>query len=258
MKLITIDGPSASGKSSVSQMLAKKLAWPWVSTGVFYRGLALICLERNLLDPESPGSVFHEKNTSEKPIPLDKEKAVLTLANDPCWKVKMDEEQTRVFINGENRTGDIFSENISLVASNLSRLPRIREALLQPQKDCFNPRVGLVAEGRDCGTVIFPEAKLKIYLTANENTRTLRRYQQQQKGHLEQMTQMEPEQIKTMDQSDLAKTLKAQKFRDGQDSRRQAAPLQVPQGAFVIDSTSLSMEEVVNRVLDHARNLSLL
>ena len=251
LKLITIDGPAASGKSSIGKILAGKLAWPWVSTGVFYRGLALFCLERSVLDPKGlvqgqDFPVFPERGPVQGPtgslaFPEKGISAKLTtlvsLASDPCWEIRMDEEETRVFINGKNRTEEISSEEVALVASDVSRIPQVREALLKPQRDCFNPEMGLVAEGRDCGTVVFPEARVKIYLTAREDTRARRRHQQQ-KG-------------------DLVRTLEIQKLRDGQDSRRQTAPLKVPQGAFIIDSTLLGVEEVVEQILDHVQTHGL-
>ncbi len=250
LKLITIDGPSASGKSSIGKILGKKLDWPWVSTGVFYRGLALVCLEKNIFDPtELDSFFFQERKTSPETEDLNKKsqkntwkmsskiKTLTELANDSLWEVKMDKEETRLFINGKNRTEDIFSEKIALLASDLSQIPEVRQALLKPQRDCFVPETGLVAEGRDCGTIIFPEAKVKIYLTANEEIRATRRYQQQENS--------------------LRKVLETQKLRDKQDLKRKTAPLTKPQGAFVIDSTLLNVDEVVKQVLDYARTFGV-
>jgi len=257
LKLITIDGPSASGKSSIGKTLAEKLNWPWVSTGVFYRGLALVCLEKSIFDPKE-SVPFQEKEA------FLKIKVLTKLANDPCWEVKMDREETLVFINGINRTGDIFSEKIALLASDLSRIPQIRETLFKPQRDCFVPKKGLVAEGRDCGTIVFPEAKVKIYLTANEKIRATRRYQQQEnKGTHHHHHHKNKGRAKIIgidatphdhrEEDNLKKILETQKSRDKQDSKRETAPLTTPQGAFVIDSTLLNVDEVIKQILDYAQ-----
>ena len=275
-KLITIDGPSASGKSSIGKFLSKKLNWPWVSTGVFYRGLALLCLEKDIIDLKElesfffqkqktfPETEFLDKKSQKTPWENSSVKILTELTSDPCWKVRMDKEETRVFINGKNRTGDIFSEKIALLASNLSQIPQVRQALLKPQRDCFIPDTGLVAEGRDCGTVIFPQAKIKIYLTANEETRATRRYQQQENKGTHHHRQQRNTEYKNnteagtihpyeREENNLRKTLKVQTLRDKQDSVRKTAPLTKPQGAFVIDSTLLNTDEVVRQVLDYAQ-----
>ena len=144
MKLITIDGPSASGKTSASRGIAKKLGWLWVSTGAFYRGLAFVA--------------------KEKGISSDDEPTLAELCRSDIWSVTMSEEKTKVFFQGAEVTDEIYSEQAGAIASQISQHQAVRANLLQAQRQCLqiSPQ-GLVAEGRDCGTVVFPQAPLKIY-----------------------------------------------------------------------------------------------
>ena len=141
-QVITVDGPAASGKSSVSRGLAKTLGWKWVSTGAFYRGLAFVA---------------HEEGVD----PANTEELVALCASD-IWRVEMDVEETRVVYKDENVSSRIQAEEIGNYASKISPIPAVRAALLEVQRDCANRTdgTGLVAEGRDCGTVVFPDAKL--------------------------------------------------------------------------------------------------
>lgn len=209
MKLITIDGPSASGKSSVSRLVAQKLGWAWVSTGAFYRGLALVALEKEVAGND--------------------EAKLLELAQSDEWEVKMNPQDTEVFFQGENRTSEISGEKVGAMASKVSQISTVREALLERQRECYQENQGLVAEGRDCGTVVFPRAAAKIYLTASPALRAQRRSEED--SHSE------------------AETLEMQKKRDDQDSQRKVAPLKKADGALHIDSTYLSLEEVVEEVV---------
>lgn len=207
-KIITIDGPSASGKSSVSRELARRLGWRWVSTGAFYRGLAFVAMKEGI-DPSETARL-------------------VKLASDPIWEVRMDEDQTRVFYKKGDVTLEILSEENGSRASQVSQIPEVRHALLQNQRDCANNVPGLVAEGRDCGTVVFPNALLKLYLTASQEERAARRAR-------EQGLNVEDTQVQ-------------QQKRDQQDSSRTAAPLQIPPQARVVDSNGLSLSAVVDRI----------
>lgn len=206
--VITIDGPVASGKSTVSRELAKRLGWQWVSTGAFYRGLAYTALQMK--------------------INLDDVQALLDLITSPVWRVQMDPGYTKVFFKDLDVTDQIVHEDVGFYASRISHYPEVRKALLQAQRNCGAGEQGLVAEGRDCGTVVFPDAEAKIYLTASSENRAARRAAEL-----------------GMDQNE---TAQAQKIRDKQDSTRKAAPLQVPENAFVVDTTELSLAEVVDEV----------
>lgn len=206
--VVTIDGPSASGKSSLSRELARELGWKWVSTGAFYRGLAFVAGEKN--------------------IPSQNEEELAELAHSSEWRVELDEEKTRVYYQGQDVSQEIFSESVGEKASEISQLKGVRRALLDAQRSLASRFNGLVAEGRDCGSVVFPQAILKVYLTANQEMRALRRAQEQG---------LDPE-----------STQASQKERDLQDSSRKAAPLTIPEGARVLDTTEMSLPEVVELV----------
>lgn len=208
LNVITIDGPAASGKSSVSRELAKRLGWKWLSTGAFYRGLAYVALREGVAETDT--------------------QALVNLARSKVWHVAMEHEQTRVIYRSQDVTTEILSEENGSRASKVSQIPEVRQALLEGQRDCAVGVKGLVAEGRDCGTVVFPKALLKIYLTASQEQRALRRALEHGLNVEETQTQ--------------------QTLRDQQDSRRSAAPLQVPEHAKVVDSNGLDLSQVVEKV----------
>lgn len=211
--VITIDGPAASGKTSVSRELAHRLHCEWVSTGAFYRGLAFAAKELN--------------------VDLQDEKALGDLTISEAWKVVMNTQRTQVHFGNKDVTDLIAQEEVGFIASKISHYPKVRQGLLLPQRACQNTAIGLVAEGRDCGTVIFPNADMKFYLTARSENRAQRRAQEL--GLDEQ------------------ETAEAQKIRDNQDSTRKAAPLQVPENAMVIDTTELGLNEVVDLIEKQVR-----
>jgi cytidylate kinase len=208
--IVTIDGPAASGKSSVSREVAKRFGWSWVSTGAFYRGLAYIA---------------HAKGAD-----LSSEDAVVKIAQSSDWTVRMTPEETCVFMGSKDVSGEIGKEEVGSLASKISSFPKVRAALLDAQRQCAVGVAGLVAEGRDCGTVVFPQAQVKIFLTARAEDRAARRASEQ--GH------------------DLEHIVREQQKRDAQDANRKAAPLQAPADAHVIDTTDLSFIEVVEKVED--------
>ena len=211
--VITIDGPAASGKTSVSRELAHRLQCEWVSTGAFYRGLAFAAKELN--------------------IDLQDENKLGELTTSSQWKVVMNTQRTQVHFGNKDVTDLIAQEEVGFIASKISHYPKVRQGLLLPQRACQNTQIGLVAEGRDCGTVIFPNADMKFYLTARSENRAQRRAQEL--GLDEQ------------------ETAEAQKIRDKQDSTRKAAPLQVPENAEVIDTTELGLNEVVDLIEKQVR-----
>ena len=208
--VITIDGPAASGKSSVSRELARSLNIPWVSTGAFYRGLAYAAIRKDI-------ALTDRERLSE-----------LAMSND--WKVEMTPEKTKVWFESEDVTDKIGQEKVGNAASTISHYPEIRQSLLDHQRSCALGVKGLVAEGRDCGTVVFPQAEVKVYITASSEHRASRRAQE----------------LGT-DQKEMAQL---QQVRDKQDSTRKVAPLQVPEGALVLDTTEMTFSEVFDRVLE--------
>ena len=206
--VITIDGPAASGKSSASRHLSKTLGCPWVSTGAFYRAIGLIA------DMEQ--------------VNLENEAEVVGLIEKKEWEVKLTPEKTRVIYKNEDITDSVFLEKTGKLASVVSQLPEVRKALLQAQRDLSCENQGLIAEGRDCGTVVFPNADVKFFLTANSESRAERRALQEG--------------------GDIQKIHSEQKLRDERDKSRQSAPMQVPEGAHVLDTSQLNLEEVVQEV----------
>lgn len=212
--VITIDGPAASGKSSVSRELARRLGWNWVSTGAFYRGLAFAALQLQ--------------------IDLDDVPALAELTHNPVWSVRMSDERTRVFFKDQDVTDLIAHEDVGNFASKVSHYPDVRKALLEAQRNCGRGPQGLVAEGRDCGTVVFPQAEAKVYLTASSEHRAARRAAEL-----------------GLDQGDM---VKAQQQRDHQDSTRKVAPMAVPEDALVVDTTTMNLEQVVETVVQYVKN----
>lgn len=208
LNVITIDGPAASGKTSVSRELAKKLGWKWVSTGAFYRGLGYMALIEG--------------------VDIKNEDALVALVESDNWEVRLESEKTHFYYKGQDVSDEIFKEEVGSTASQVSGFPRVRAALLEAQRVLAKQDAGLIAEGRDCGSVVFPNAPVKVYLTARSESRAARRAEEQG--------------------VDLNDTIRAQKERDKQDSSRKTAPMQVPEGAEVVDTSELNLEQVVARV----------
>lgn len=206
--VVTIDGPAASGKSSVSREIAKRFGWSWVSTGMFYRGLAYVA--------------------SRLKADIHNEDALVNIANSNQWSLTLSSDTTHVFFQGRDVTEDVSKEEVGNLASIVSQFPKVRKALLEAQRRCANGVSGLVAEGRDCGTVVFPTADIKVFLTARAEDRAARRAKDEGKS--------------------VDETRDAQKIRDAQDSTRKAAPLQTASDAQVIDTSELSFDEVVAKV----------
>ncbi len=212
--VITIDGPAASGKTSVSRELSKFLECPWVSTGAFYRGLAFAAQQLNL--------------------DLNNPEQLTELANDKVWKIEMTTDRTRAYFKNVDVTDQINREDVGNLASKISQYPEVRQSLLDLQRTCALENSCLIAEGRDCGTVVFPHAEIKIYLTANSENRAQRRAEEQ-----------------GQDQKAIAEL---QKVRDSQDTNRKVAPLQIPTDALVLDTTKLDLNGVVETIKQHLRS----
>ena len=211
--VITIDGPAASGKTSVSRELSKFLGCPWVSTGAFYRGLAYAAqqLKVDLSNPEQ----------------------LSELANDKIWRIELTQELTKAYFKNEDVTEQIGKEDVGNLASKISQYLEVRQSLLDLQRVCALQSECLIAEGRDCGTVVFPHAEVKIYLTANSENRAQRRADEQGE--------------------DKQAIAELQKQRDSQDSNRKVAPLQIPNDALVVDTTKLDLSAVVETIKQHLR-----
>ena len=208
-KLITIDGPSGSGKGTIAQCLAEKLGWKVLDSGALYRLVGL--------DVRNRGLNFED------------EEAVGELAAN----LDVSFEKGKVFLNNHDVTNTIRSETAGNDASRVAALPRVREALLQWQRDHATPD-GLIADGRDMGTVVFPDAPLKIFLTASPEERANRRYKQLKEKGLP---------------ANLAALTADIEERDARDRLRAASPLAPAADAVLVDSTSMTIDAVVDQVL---------
>ncbi|MBE1301089.1 MAG: (d)CMP kinase [Alteromonadaceae bacterium] len=212
--VITIDGPSGAGKGTISLKLAQKLGWHFLDSGAIYRVLAVATLHHG--------------------IDAEDEDAIVPLAAglDVNFEVNAAGDSF-IILEGEDVTDSIRTEEVGATASKVASLPKVREALLRRQR-AFQEAPGLVADGRDMGTVVFPDAPAKIFLTASAEERAARRHKQlQEKGHDVSITRL---------LSDI-------KARDDRDSNRAVAPLVPADDAYLLDSTGVSIEEVLEKAL---------
>ena len=210
--VLTIDGPSGSGKGTVAQLIAKDLGWHYLDSGALYRVLA-------------QASIKHG-------VELGDESSISTLAKnlDVVFLVKSGE--LKVLLEGWNVTTLIRSEQAGNAASKVAALPLVRSALLERQRD-FRRLPGLVTDGRDMGTVVFPDASYKIFLNASAEVRGQRRYKQLKEKGIE------------CNISDLITEISE---RDERDRNRTVAPLRPAADAIQLDSTSLEIENVFDHV----------
>lgn len=212
--VITVDGPGGSGKGTIAALLSRRLGWNLLDSGALYRLLA-----------------FAARNHG---VDLTNEESLKALAAylDVQFQAGHEHGQ-RIVLEGEDVTDFIRTEDIGAGASQVAILPAVREALLQRQK-AFREAPGLIADGRDMGTVVFPDAELKIFLTASAGERARRRYLQLKKKG-ESVT--------------LPGLLEEIRERDERDTQRTVAPLKPADDAIVLDSTNLSIEQVLDHIL---------
>ncbi len=215
--LVTIDGPAGSGKGTASAILADRFDLTLIETGAIYRALALTALREG--------------------IALDDEAALAKVALSLPITFRREGGLNRVLLDGEDVTAAIRHEQVAAGASAVAGLPQVRAALLDTQRR-LGGRGGAVAEGRDVGTVVFPDAEVKFFLSADEHERARRRVLQLRETGLE---------------ADEAEVLAGIRARDQADSGRAVAPLKVPPDAIMIDSTHLGAEEVVEIMAKHLR-----
>ena len=210
-----IDGPSASGKSTLGRMLARALKLLYIDTGSMYRAVALATIEAEI-------------------DPSDKD-AVTALANEIEIDLKGDPESLSVLLNGRDVTNQIRTERVTDMSSIVSTIPGVRHAMVERQRTIA--KRGAVLNGRDIGTVVFPDADIKFFLTAGPEERAERRYKE--------------DQITAASSATFAETLADLIERDRRDSTRADSPLKVADDAIVIDSTWKSIEDVFQEMMSH-------
>jgi len=217
--IITVDGPAGTGKTTVAKRVAERLRFSYFDTGAMYRAVTWLILQKR--------------------IELSDEKNIKTLLETLSFSIKEGERERHYFIGEQEITQEIRSQVINENVSAVSALPVIREALWKIQKG-FAKQGNAVFEGRDLGTVVFPEAELKVFLTARPEIRAKRR--------LDEILAKNSEQAKTLNQEKILADLMR---RDDLDSSRNLAPLKCPDDALVIDTSFLSIDEVVDQILKY-------
>ena len=213
--VITVDGPSGAGKGTLCMLLAEKLGFHLLDSGAIYRVLALAAIHHG--------------------VDMESEDALVPLATHLDVQFIAEGDLVTVMLEGENVSGELRKEETGNAASKVAALPRVREALLRRQR-AFSAGPGLVADGRDMGTVVFPQAEAKIFLDASAEERANRRLKQLQDKGLD---------VK------FGHLLSEIQERDDRDRNRAVAPLRPADDALLLDSTSLSIEEVMEKALKY-------
>lgn len=215
--VICIDGPSGAGKGTVASLLAERLGYPLLDSGALYRVTAVAALDAgvDLASEDEVAAIAKQMNISFK----------AASANEPV----------SVLLNGQDITARVRLEDTGAQASIVAKHPAVRSALLEVQRS-FAVTPGLVADGRDMGTVVFPEAKFKVFLTASSEERAKRR-----------VNQLKNQGVNVS----LAAVLRDIEARDERDTNRAVSPLKPADDALLLDSTDLSIEEVLNRIISY-------
>lgn len=211
--IIAIDGPSGAGKSTLGRMIARELGYLYIDTGAMYRAVALAVLESN--------------------VSLNDARAVAAVAESADIKLEGDPDSLRVSLNGQDVSEEIRTEEVSHASSVISTIAEVRRTLVERQRK-MGRRGRVVLDGRDIGTVVFPDADIKFFLTAQPQERASRRFKE--------------ERLRERDVT-FEETLTDINTRDQRDSTRADSPLAIADQAIVIDSTDLSIEEVGERMI---------
>ncbi|MEK7432364.1 MAG: (d)CMP kinase [Cyanobacteriota bacterium] len=215
--IVSIDGPAGAGKSSISKEVAKKLKLTYIDTGAMYRALTYKAIENNI-------DIFDEKKL-EKTL-LESE---IELVSD------FEEDILKIYLDKKEITNEIRTPAVSQAVSEVSTHKKIREIMVQKQRDIANSRGNVILDGRDIGTVVFPFADVKIFLTASVNERAKRRLMELEEKGLE---------------INLDELIKEMKKRDRQDTEREFSPLKPADDAIIVDTTDLKYDEVKDKIVD--------
>jgi cytidylate kinase len=210
--VIAIDGPTGAGKGTISRGLARKLGWHLLDSGALYRLVALVAAQQS--------------------IALDDQAGLAKAAADMIIEFSSAQDAEQVCLGGTDVTAQLRTAEHGAAASRLAGLPRVRTALLKRQREFAQPP-GLVADGRDMGSVVFPGAVLKIYLTASPGERSLRRYKQLKEKGIDVSLPAVSREIGE---------------RDERDANRKVAPLKAVKRARILDSTGITPEQIIERV----------
>jgi len=217
--VVAIDGPVGSGKSTIARLLAKRLGFTHIDTGALYRGLALVAIERG--------------------ANLDSEEMVLEKTNSIVFSFRQRREGNLLYVDGVNVAKKIRTEEVGLAASKVSAYAGVRLRLLGLQRT-LGASGAAVLEGRDIGTVVFPDAEVKIFLTASVNERARRRFEElEAKGEAASFEDVKADLI----------------HRDEQDSGRAVAPLKKASDALELDTTGMTIDSVLDRLESVVRNV---
>ena len=209
---VAIDGPAGAGKSTIAKLVAEEKGFIYVDTGAMYRGLAIHFLDRGIQAEET-----------------DK---VIEACKDADVKIRYEEGVQQVFLNGTNITGRLRDEAVGQMTSKCSVIPEVRAKLLDLQRDLARTQ-DVIMDGRDIGTCVLPDADVKVYLTASVETRAKRRYDElTAKGE-------------ACDLDEIARDIKE---RDERDMNRETAPLRQAEDAVLVDSSDMTIEEVVKEI----------
>ena len=213
---IAIDGPAGAGKSTIARMAAGKLGFIYVDTGAMYRAIALFCLRQGILPKD------------EEAVSLAVKEAQITISH-------VGGEQ-RIMLNGEDVSGQIRTEEVGNTASTVSAYPPVRAHLLGLQRN-LAAGASVIMDGRDIGTCVLPDAETKIFLTASPSVRAMRRFKElKEKGIMCNLQEIEQDIIE----------------RDQRDTSRAAAPLKQAEDAVLVDGSDMTIDQVVNAIMDAA------
>ena len=217
--IIAIDGPSGAGKSTLGRMIAREIRLLYIDTGAMYRAAALAVIESG--------------------VGLSDNAAVARVVAQAKIGLEGGPDSLRVMLDGRDVSGEIRTEEVSQASSVISTIPEVRRTLVQCQREMGERAGGVVLDGRDIGTVVFPLADVKFFLSAAPETRAARRF--------------EEDRLKARDRRTFEETLADINTRDQRDSTRDDSPLRKADDAVVIDSTGLSIDEVFERMMEIIR-----